>query len=46
MNTKLSTFIAVSAVLLTCSAIIGGVYVGICHGNYPVTACKVEVDKD
>lgn len=46
MNTKLSIAIAVSAVLLTCSAIIGGVYVGICHGNYPVTACQVEVDKD
>lgn len=46
MNTKLSIAIAVSAVLLTCSAIIGGVYVGICHGDYPVTACEVEVDKD
>jgi hypothetical protein len=44
MNTKLSIVIAVSAVLLTCSAIIGGVYVGICHSNYPVTAC--EVDKE
>lgn len=44
MNTKLSIAIAVSAVLLTCSVIISGVYVGICHGNYPVTAC--EVDKD
>ena len=42
MNTKLSTFIAINAVLLTCSAIIGVVYVGICHGNYPVTACKVD----
>jgi hypothetical protein len=44
MNTKLSTFIAISAVLLTYSAIIGGVYVGICHGDSPVTAC--EVDKE
>jgi hypothetical protein len=44
MNTKLLIAIAVSAVLITCSAIIGGVYAGICHGNYPVTAC--EVDKD
>lgn len=44
MNTKVLVAIAVSAVLLSCSAIIGGVYVGICHGNYPVTAC--EVDKD
>lgn len=44
MNTKLSTFIAVSAVLLICSTIIGGVYVGICHGNYSVTACEVEVE--
>lgn len=46
MNTKLSIAIAVSVVLLTCSAIIGGVYVGICHGDYPVMACEVEVDKD
>lgn len=35
---------AVAVILGVCGAIVGGVYVGICHGDSPVTAC--EVDKE
>ena len=42
MNTKLSIVIAVSAVLLTCSAIIGGVYHEACYGPLPTSLCKVD----
>jgi hypothetical protein len=44
MKYTLSYIAAIAVILGTCGAIIGGVYVGICHSNYPVTAC--EVDKE
>ena len=44
MKYTLSYIAVVVVILATNTAIIGGVYVGICHGNYSVTAC--EVDKE
>lgn len=44
MKYTLSYIAVVVVILATNAAIIGGVYVGICHGDYPVMAC--ELDKE
>ena len=44
MKYTLSYIISVVVILATNAAIVGELYVGICHGDYPVTAC--EVDKE
>lgn len=44
MKYTLSYIAVVVVILATNAAIIGGVYVGICHGVVLVTAC--EVDKE
>jgi len=41
MKYALSYIAAVAVILGVCGAIVGGVYVGICHGDSPVTACEV-----
>jgi hypothetical protein len=41
MKYTLAYIISVVVILATNAAIVGGVYVGICHGDSPVTACEI-----